>query len=117
MLNNVADNPECIECGLCREVCPVFTILRREHCSPRGLAILAGRNARSLVFYQCTLCRACRVACPVGHDPAGEAVRATLAAQHIETEANRQMIANIRQYGTPFGPLKEGQIPKNLTCC
>ena len=117
MLTEIADNSPCIECGLCREVCPVFAILRQEHISPRGLAILANEKILSTIFYQCTLCRACRVACPVGHDPAGEATRAGLVAQDIETEANRTMIANIRQYGNPFGALQEGEIPKTLTCC
>lgn len=117
MLSNLAENPPCIECGLCREVCPLFTILRQEHVSPRGLAILADQDVASVVFYQCTLCRACRVVCPVNHDPAGESIRAGLVPQGIETEANRVMIANIRQYGNPFGPLEEGEIPKTLTCC
>ncbi len=117
MLSESAANAPCIECGLCREVCPIFTILRQEHISPRGLAILAEQEIASVVFYQCTLCRACRVICPVGHDPDGENVRARLVAQGVETEANRTMIANIRQYGNPFGPLEEGEIPKVLTCC
>ena len=117
MLSERSDNPSCIECGLCREACPVFTVLRQEHISPRGLAILADRRVASVVFYQCTLCRACRVVCPVDHDPAGEETRATLVAQGIETEANQMMITNIRRFGNPFGPLEEGEIPKTLTCC
>ena len=112
-----AQNPACIECGLCREVCPVFGVLRQEQISPRGLAILAAGGAKSALFYQCTLCRACRVVCPVTHDPDGELVRAEMVAHGVETEANKTMIANIRQYGNPFGPLKEGEIPKTLTCC
>lgn len=117
MLVEPQDNPPCIECGLCREACPVFALLRQESLSPRGRAILAGRGVAALTFYQCTLCRACQVVCPVGHDPEGEALRAGLVAQGVETEANRAMIANIRKYGNPFGPLKEGEIPKTLTCC
>lgn len=117
MLSERKENPACIECGLCREVCPVFTVLRQEQNSPRGLAILANRDIASPLFYQCTLCRACRIVCPVVHDPDGETIRAGLVVQGVETEANRTMIANIRQYGNPFGPLEEGQIPKSLTCC
>jgi Fe-S oxidoreductase len=117
MLRENQENPPCIECGLCREVCPVFTILRQEHISPRGLAILADRGIASVVFYQCTLCRACREVCPVGHDPAGEVVRSQLVAQDLETQVNREMIENVRRYGNPFGPLEEGEIPKVLTCC
>ncbi len=117
MLIEMADNPPCIECGLCREVCPVFGILRQENASPRGMAILAQEGMLSTGLYQCTLCRACRVVCPVNHDPAGEATRGELVAQGMETEANRTMIDNIRRYGNPFGPLPEGEIPKTLTCC
>lgn len=117
MLTELIDNPACIACGLCRETCPVFVILRQEQISPRGLALLADQNIPTLMFYQCTLCRACRVVCPIGHDPNGEAIRAALTGQHVETEANRQMIANIRAYGNPFGELKEGEIPKTLYCC
>ncbi len=117
MLIEQEQNPPCIECGLCREICPVFTVIRRESISPRGKAILADRGVLALTFYQCSLCRACRVVCPVGHDPDGERIRADLVAQGFGTEANQEMIANIREYGNPFGPLKEGEIPKTLTCC
>lgn len=117
MLTQLTNNPTCIACGLCREACPVFTILRQEHIGPRGLALLADRSIPSLVFYQCTLCRSCRVVCPVGHDPFGESIRAALVAQSVETESNRLMIENIRAYGNPFGVLKEGEIPKTLYCC
>ena len=117
MLTEPLDNPACIACGLCREVCPVFSILRQEQISPRGLALLAESGTASVLAYYCTLCRACLVVCPVRHDPAGERGRAWQIAQGVETEANRAMIANIRQYGNPFGPLKDGELPPALTCC
>ncbi len=117
MLTELLDNPDCIACGLCREACPVFEVLRQEQISPRGRAILAANEIASVLVFQCTLCRACRIVCPVGHDPDGERIRARQVSQGVETEANRAMIANIRQYGNPFGPLKAGDIPKTLTCC
>jgi Fe-S oxidoreductase len=115
MLSVAAENPPCIECGLCREVCPVFGILRQEQISPRGLAILADHGIASVLFYQCTLCRACREVCPVGHDPDGERLRAGVVNNGVETEANKEMISNIRRYGNPFGHLEDGEIPKTLT--
>jgi Fe-S oxidoreductase len=117
MLTDLTENPTCIECGLCREVCPVFQTQRQEEYSPRGRAILGYAGLQTLVFYQCTLCRACRAICPVEHDPGGETLRAGLISAGIETEANQLMIANIRTYGNPFGPLAEGELPKTLTCC
>lgn len=111
------ENAACIHCGLCRESCPVFTIIRQEHISPRGLALLQEQKIASVVFYECTLCRACRVVCPVEHDPSGEKIRAELVRQGIETEVNQIMVANIREYGNPFGKLAEGEIPKTLYCC
>jgi len=69
MLIGLAENPTCTECGLCREVCPVFQIQSQEEYSPRGRAMLHSAGLQTLVFYQCTLCRTCRVVCPIGHDP------------------------------------------------
>ncbi len=117
MLIDLTENPTCIECGLCREVCPVFQTQRQEEYSPRGRAMLGYAGLQTLVFYQCTLCRACRAICPVEHDPGGETLRAGLISAGIETEANQLMIANIRTYGNPFGQLAEGELPKTLTCC
>lgn len=122
MLTELAENPSCIECGLCREVCPIFTVTRDETLAPRGRAALAEAaraigGADSPTYYQCTLCRACRIICPLGRDPEGELLRARLVVAGVETDANREMIANVRRYGNPFGPLRPGEIPKTLTCC
>lgn len=43
----LADDPLCIGCGLCLEVCPIFTILRQERISSRGLAILTDQDIAS----------------------------------------------------------------------
>ena len=85
MLTDLTENPTCIECGLCREVCPVFQTQRQEEYSPRGRAMLGYAGLQTLVFYQCTLCRACRAICPVEHDPSGETLRAGLISAGIET--------------------------------
>jgi Fe-S oxidoreductase len=117
MLIGLAENPTCTECGLCREVCPVFQIQSQEEYSPRGRAMLHSAGLQTLVFYQCTLCRTCRVVCPIGHDPNGEILRSGLIEAGIETPANETVILNIRLYGNPVGPLADGELPKVLTCC
>jgi hypothetical protein len=35
----------------------------------------------------------------------------------FETEVNKEMIENIRNYGNPLGKIEEGKIPKKLYCC
>jgi Fe-S oxidoreductase len=117
MLIGLAENPTCTECGLCREVCPVFQIQSQEEYSPRGRAMLHSAGLQTLVFYQCTLCRTCRVVCPIGHDPNGEILRSGLIEAGIETPANETVILNIRLYGNPFGPLADGELHKVLNCC
>jgi Fe-S oxidoreductase len=117
MLIDLTENPDCMECGLCREACPVFQIQRQEEYSPRGRAMLDSGGLQTLVYYQCTLCRTCRTVCPIGHDPNGETLRSELIKTGIETSANQTMIINIRLYGNPFGPLADGELPKVLTCC
>ncbi len=65
----------CTSCGLCKDVCPVFALSRREAESPRGKiqllkALLDGGAHASGeavdIFNRCLLCYACRDACPAG---------------------------------------------------
>ena len=35
----------------------------------------------------------------------------------LETEGNKKMIENIKQYGNPFGKTEKGKVPKDLYCC
>jgi glycolate oxidase iron-sulfur subunit len=55
---------KCNKCGLCKELCPVFRILREEQTSPRGQSILLSNRIFSELVYQCTLCKACEEKCP-----------------------------------------------------
>jgi glycolate oxidase iron-sulfur subunit len=65
----------CTSCGLCKDVCPVFALSKREAESPRGKVNLLRelltdgmRPASEAVdiFNRCLLCYACRDACPAG---------------------------------------------------
>jgi len=55
---------KCNACGLCKELCPVFRILKEEQTSPRGHSILLSNKIFSELVYQCSLCKACEVKCP-----------------------------------------------------
>lgn len=68
----------CIKCGLCVNVCPVYEQLRFEGASPRGKVqlikkILEGELEPSQNFsrllFTCLLCETCTVACPGGLQP------------------------------------------------
>ena len=55
---------KCNRCGLCKELCPVFRILREEQNSPRGHAILLSNKVTDKMVFDCTLCKACEEKCP-----------------------------------------------------
>jgi len=65
----------CTSCGLCKDVCPVFALSRREAESPRGkINLLKALLDETLdpadgsvdIFNRCLLCYACQDACPAG---------------------------------------------------
>jgi len=56
---------KCIKCGLCKELCPVFKVLREEQSSPRGHAILLSNKIIDEIVFDCTLCKACEEKCPI----------------------------------------------------
>jgi Fe-S oxidoreductase len=84
---------------------------------PRGRAVMLKNNFSDTSFYNCTLCKACKVECPADVDLELNKVRENLVKKGVETEANKKMIENIRKYGNPFGKLEKGKIPKDLYCC
>lgn len=71
----VLELEKCTSCGLCKDVCPVFNLSKREAESPRGkINLLRALLDESLdpaqgsvdVFNRCLLCYACQDACPAG---------------------------------------------------
>jgi len=66
---------DCVKCGTCTTVCPVYQITGREMFTARGRHQLLDNLARSErtavfeeIFSKCLLCGACRDACPRGLD-------------------------------------------------
>jgi len=106
-----------VKCGLCREACPIFRVIRSETLSPRGKAVISERKGPPEVGYRCTLCKACREACPLGLDLPMEEMRLRAAQEGRSPSSVREMMENVWRYGNPFGDLKEEKVPSKLYCC
>jgi iron-sulfur cluster protein len=117
----------CINCGSCLYFCPVY----RQIFDNYGYDYFGGIGTIKTAFindlktaferglYYCTTCQACKFNCPLDIDVAKlvKELREISAEQKIETEGNKKMMENIREYGNPFGKIEEGKIPKELYCC
>ena len=92
---------KCIKCGMCKSLCPVFKIIREEAISPRGKAILLENGVYDKIIYECSLCKACEVKCPLNLKlcTAFRNARKVLVESGKETKENKEMINNIRNEG------------------
>jgi len=117
----------CINCGACLDFCPVFHQIGRNYGSKylgsKGI-IFAGfsENLKKAVdsnCFSCASCLACYENCPakINLPELMKKLRSYLEKENLQTEANKEMIENIRKFGNPFGKLEEGKIPKKLYCC
>jgi len=108
---------KCVNCGMCKALCPVFKIIFEESYSPRGKAIMLQNNIFNKIIYECTLCKACELNCPLNLKLCDtfRKARKVLAESGKETKENKEMIENIRKYGNPFG--KETRKKRKLYCC
>jgi len=106
-------------CGFCKINCPTYKLLMNEVIGPRGRINLAKKDIMDEVFYKCNICRACNEKCPSGIDIDAIMikVRELLVEHGKETEVNKKMVKNIREYGNPFGKVKKGAKPAELYCC
>ena len=107
----------CIQCGMCKSICPVFKILKEECVSARGQGILLSSKILDKVLFECTLCKACEEKCPLNIKVC-DAIRKGREAAVLKgkgLKSNEEMIANIRKTGNPFGKNPEGS--EKLYCC
>lgn len=95
----------------------MFKVELNEAESPRGRAVQAAENIESESLYKCLGCKLCAENCPVKFDLKIEEIREKLVELGFETEANKRMIKNVRQYGNPFGEAGESFVPIELHCC
>ena len=108
----------CINCGMCKSLCPVFKIIREESVSPRGKAIILSDKTIDKIVFQCNLCKACEEKCPLNLKicDAVKKAREAMVLNGKELKENEGMIENIRKTGNPFGNKKDGEDVK-LYCC
>lgn len=100
---------KCVKCGLCRPHCPVLRILREEPYSPRGKAILIDNKQYGQIVYDCTLCKACEVDCPLDLKlcTAFINVRKYLVGTGKELDNCLEMVKALEKSGNRFGVKEE----------
>jgi len=98
----------CVKCGMCKALCPVFRILKKEQFSARGQGILLSEKIMDRIVFECTLCMACEQRCPLNIRVC-DAIRKGREAMVLlkrEPQSNKDMVENAKRYGNP---LKEGK--------
>ena len=108
----------CVKCGMCKSICPVFKVLREEHYSGRGKAVLVSEKVMDKILFECNLCRGCEEKCPLGIKVCDAVLkcREAMVLKGKGLKGNEEMIENIRKYGNPFGKMSDGDKEK-LYCC
>jgi len=94
---------KCVECGLCKNDCPVYKVLLRETVSPRGKAKLIKKRMAENIMFLCTLCGACTQNCPYNVDLEIEKMRERIAEEGKDPEANNKQ--------TPYEKNKKKRKP------
>jgi glycolate oxidase iron-sulfur subunit len=95
---------KCIKCGLCKELCPVFKVIREEQHSPRGHAILLSEKIYEDLVFDCTLCKACEEKCPLNLKicTAIKKARQVLNLKDKEHPTNKEIVKKINQKKNPY---------------
>lgn len=108
----------CINCGMCKGICPVFGVLKEERVSARGKGVVISEKIMDKVVFECTLCKGCEQRCPLNVKvcDAVRKVREAMVLSGKGLKGNEKMIANVRKFGNPFGKGGDGDKEK-LYCC
>tara|TARA_Y100000310_G_C20639324_1_gene792986 strand:+ start:309 stop:644 length:336 start_codon:yes stop_codon:yes gene_type:complete len=85
--------------GIDNERCAVFRVMRKEHYSPKGKAIILDNDYYEKILYKCNMCRAC------GDDLCNsfQKARQVLVLKGKEMNANKEMISNLKKSGNVYG--------------
>ena len=120
----------CINCGACLNFCPVFHQLTMRYGSKhfggaRGVlgSFFEERDGAKEAFdngaFYCTTCKMCKENCPARIDLSEmiKKLREKLADKGLQPKGVEEMMKNVREYGNPFGNVKDGEMPDKLYCC
>lgn len=89
----------CIKCGLCKGLCPVFKVIREEKVSPRGKAIILQEKILNDVLFKCTLCKACEKRCPMNLKICDAILKAreAMVLREMDSEVNKEIVKEIKK--------------------
>jgi len=103
-------------CLMCRHVCPVGRVTKREVTTPHGWALLIASVIRGSLawdadsvdaLYQCSDCSTCQTNCVTDRPlPAAiKAARAEVVRQGVMPASVAEVDRKLREWGNPYGPL------------
>ena len=95
---------KCNSCGLCKELDPVFRVLKEESLSPRGLAALFSKNQYTKDIFNYSLCGICKEKCPfnIDIDAAVRKARKILNLRNKEDKENKKLLEKTLNKENPF---------------
>lgn len=94
----------CIECGICKNSCPVYLAIKKESASPRTKGLLRNNKNLHKVFFLCTLCDAHKENCLlINLDLDIIDMRERLVFKEFSPEKDKEMIKNLKETGNIFG--------------
>lgn len=111
--NVILTTENCRYCLMCRHVCPVGHVTRKETLTPHGWGLVIASVRRGLlqwnpetvgVLYSCADCGNCRSHC-VTDQPLPDAIaaaRAEVTAQDLAPQAVYQVHADLQSWGNPY---------------
>lgn len=96
---------KCIKCGLCKQLCPVFKVMREEQYCARGKVIILNNDIYDKIVYECNLCKACEKKCPLNLKLCDAFIKArkVLVEEKKEPAEVKRMIENLQKTGNVFG--------------
>ena len=116
LMEEVAEILEpCIQCGMCKSLCPVFKALKEERVSARGKAIILSDKVMDKVVFECALCRGCEQKCPLNIKVSDAVlkVREAMVLTGRGLKSDEKMVQNVWKYGSPFGKMEDENFFKS----